>query len=320
MARPEGETVAVDGQAVILMDDGDDVLHRPASEEGIEFDDPTKDTVDDTTDAAPAAADDDAPAAAPAATGDALPPELLKKSPAELAKMYHDLHRAYGRQGSELGDLRTLADQHLRASLAAQTAEARRRAADTGQKPEAPKAIEDADFFASPKQAIERAIAEHPEVKRLRQENEGHRAAAVATRMQQSKDAFEKAHPDAGEVLADPEFREWVGKSQIRQKMLVAADRNYDFAAGNELFGTWKEIKAARKPAAAAAKTAASQTRTAAKQAAKVPTGGNAGSAKSTGEKIYRRADLIRLQINDPDRYEAMGAEIERAYREKRVR
>ena len=36
--------------------------------------------------------------------------------------------------------------------------------------------------------------------------------------------------------------------------------------------------------------------------------------------KILLRTDLIRLRQTDPDRYERLGPQIEKAYREKRVR
>lgn len=323
MSKAQAEAIDISsGSAAMLEDDTDGIGYHVEATGDEEFADPTKDSVGDTTDAATEGDEQVEETAAPAATADEdIPAELLKKSPAELAKMYRDLHKVVGRQGKELGDLRTLADNHIRATLAAQTAEAQRRArAEQTVKTDAPKPLDDADFFANPKGAIERAIAEHPEVQRLRAAEQEVKATQVAQRMAENKKAFEAAHPDAGEILQNPEFRAWIAESKIRQNMLLAADRNYDFAAGNELFGTWKRIAAAAKPAQAAAAKATTQKQVAARQAAKVPTGGNAGGAKATGEKIYRRADLIRLQINDPERYEAMGAEIERAYREKRVR
>ena len=322
MAKVQGEVIDISSGSAAMLEDDTDGIGRHVEQTGDDqFADPTKDSVDDTTaDAGETTQDEPAQDEPAQDAGDEIPAELLKKSPAELARMYRDLHKVVGRQGKELGDLRTLADNHIRATLAAQTAEAQRRAAAQKPTEPAPKPLDDADFFASPKTALERAIADHPEIKRLRAAEQEVRAAQVASRMAENKKAFEAAHPDAATILQDPGFREWIGESKIRQQMLVAADRNYDFAAGNELFSTWKRIAAAAKPAQQAAQKATAQKQVAARQAAKVPTGGNAGSAKSTGEKVYRRADLIRLQLNDPDRYEAMGAEIERAYREGRVR
>lgn len=315
--RKEEPSVEVEG-ATILEDSAD----MPQAEEGVEYTDPAADSVGDTT------AEDDTPETterdretrpAPSADDD-VPTHLKGKSAEEIAREYTLLHRRLGEQGRELGELRRLADEHLRLSIE----EKRQRAAERQPKQDPVKPVEDKDFFENPKAAIERAIEQHPEVQRLRRTEQEAKAEIVAQKMQRAKEAFERAHPDAGTILADPNFRQWIQGSQVRQRLLLAADRNYDFAAGHEIFSTWKELQGARAPKVEADKAAANAKRTAAKSAAKVPTGGNAAPAKSSGNsaegKIYRRADLIKLQMNDPDRYEAMGAEIEKAYREGRVR
>jgi hypothetical protein len=51
-------------------------------------------------------------------------------------------------------------------------------------------------------------------------------------------------------------------------------------------------------------------------KAATVDTGGTGESSK----RVYRRADLIRLRMSDPDRYEALEPEIRQAYADGRVR
>jgi hypothetical protein len=51
-------------------------------------------------------------------------------------------------------------------------------------------------------------------------------------------------------------------------------------------------------------------------KAAQVDTGGSGESSK----RVYRRADLIRLKMNDPARYEALNDEILSAYAEGRVK
>jgi hypothetical protein len=44
------------------------------------------------------------------------------------------------------------------------------------------------------------------------------------------------------------------------------------------------------------------------------------GATGETSKKIYRRQDLIRLQLTDPDRYMALQDDIMAAYNENRVR
>jgi hypothetical protein len=51
-------------------------------------------------------------------------------------------------------------------------------------------------------------------------------------------------------------------------------------------------------------------------KAAAVDVGGSGESSK----KVYRRADLIRLKMTDPSRYEALQPEIMAAYAENRVK
>jgi hypothetical protein len=51
-------------------------------------------------------------------------------------------------------------------------------------------------------------------------------------------------------------------------------------------------------------------------KAAAVDTGGAGESSK----KIYRRADLIRLKMTDPNRYDALSDEIMQAYSDGRVK
>ena len=51
-------------------------------------------------------------------------------------------------------------------------------------------------------------------------------------------------------------------------------------------------------------------------KAAQVDVGGSGESSK----RVYRRADLIRLKMTDPQRYETLSDEIMQAYSEGRVR
>jgi len=99
--------------------------------------------------------------------------------------------------------------------------------------------------------------------------------------------------------------------------LFTKADAEFDFNSADELLSTYKAIKAVqsneKQVQAAATQAKAQET---ALRAAAVDTGG-------TGEvsrKIYRRADLIKLKMTDPDRYMALQDEILAAYAEGRVR
>lgn len=272
---------------------------------------------------------------------DDLPPEFKGKSKKEIAKMYQDAHKVIGRQGSELGELRQKADFAIKASL-----EALRGRKVEESKPATPAApaapADESEFFAKPFDAVSKAIENHPVIKEIR-ETMGRAAAEQATsRAASATERFQRAHPDAPDILRDPGFREWVAASPVRRALLQRAHQAYDFDAGDEVFSTWKALRGVRQQATPDAGTgkqsaaatpadvsAAAATLAAARKAkqdaqakaAAVPTGGASGAGKpSAGKKIFRRADVIRLMETDPDRYEALADEIAQAYAENRVR
>lgn len=246
---------------------------------------------------------------------DELPEEYKGKTPAQIAKMHKDAQALIGRQGTELGELRRTADTYIKAHLKAQ-------APKPEPKPEVKKP-DAVDFFTNPEEAIARAVAEHPLVKELQGAKKETEAREVRRHMETASTKFNAAHPDASEIMADEEFQTWVVKSPVRKELLLRAHQRYDFAAADDLFSTWKELKAVRNPAPTPEVKKPAPKPAAGKEAARVPTGGNAAprAPQGSGEgKIYRRADVIKLMQTDPERYALMGEEITRAYTEGRVR
>lgn len=265
------------------------------------------------------------PAADTATADDDLPADLKGKSPKEIAKMYRDAQQLIGRQGSELGDLRRRADLAIEASLRATAAAKPAAKADAAAEPQ----IDETDFFSKPKETIAKMIANHPLIQEIKQ-TLGQAAADQQTqRATAATERFNQAHPDAATILADPEFRQWVQASTVRAELLHRAHTRFDFAAGDEVFSTYKALKGLNKAAVAdtAAEAAAGEAaRTLAKRKqalrdAGVPSGAQAGAGKpSQTKKIYRRADVLKLMEEDPDRYDALAPEISQAYAEGRVR
>ena len=246
---------------------------------------------------------------------DEVPADLKEKTPAQLAKMYKEAQSVIGRQGTELGELRRTADTYIKAHMKATTPKPAQPAPE--------KEPDDVDFFTDPTAAIERAIARHPALKKLEGATRTFAEREVQRHRQGNAAKFSAKHPDAGEILAEEGFREWVGQSPIRQALLLRAHQQYDFTAGDEVFSTWKALKAAKTPAepevTPEVKPVAKVAVT--KPVARVPSGGNASPRGKGGEgKIYRRADIIKLMQEDRPRYEAMSEELELAYKEKRVR
>lgn len=226
-------------------------------------------------------------------TEDDLPEKYKGKSAKEIARMHQEAEKALGRQGSEVGELRRLVDDFVRSQTIKQQ--------------QAPTPEEDIDFFADPQKAIEQAIAKHPKVKEAEVVAQSLRKAEAVARLKAE-------HPDFMDVVSNTEFQEWVGKSKVRQELLVRADQRYDADAAAELIGSFKERKQIVQQTVQAEKSVRSQ---AVKQAS---TGAAKGSGESSSKKIYRRADIIELMQRDPARYQALQPEIMRAYAEKRVR
>ena len=232
-----------------------------------------------------------------------LPEKYRGKTAAEIARMHAEAEKLISRQGQEVSEVRKLADQLIQQNL--------RTATQQPQPAKVEPELDDVDFFADPKSAVARAVANHPAV-RFANDAVIKQGRAEALRNLVSK------HPDYKELVADPDYQEWVSKSKVRQQLFQSADRNYDFDAADELFTTYKELKQRREETQT---NQVEEVRTAqdkALRAAGNPAVG--GSSEPTGKKIYRRADLINLMMRDPARYDSLQPEIMAAYAEGRVR
>lgn len=228
---------------------------------------------------------------------DDLPDKYKGKSAKEIARMHMEAEKALGRQGSEVGELRRLVDDFIKSQAVAKT--------NQQQAPEDD--IDEVDFFADPKAAINKAIEKHPRIKQAEELTTNMKRAEAMAKLKAD-------HPDFQQVVSDPSFAEWVGKSKVRQELYVRADQAFDFDAANELLSTWKE----RQNVVAQTKAVEQVER---KQAVKAASTGTAkGSAEGKSNKIYRRSDIIDLMVRDPERYAALSDEIMAAYASGRVK
>ena len=227
---------------------------------------------------------------------DDLPEKYRGKTAAEIAKMHQEAEKALGRQGGEVGELRKIVDDFVKAQLEAKTAPEQHSEPD-----------EEVDWYLDPEKAVEKAIANHPKLKE---------AEAYTSEIKRSKalDELGRLHPDYGQVLQDSKFIEWVQGSRVRQQLLAQADKNYDIEAADELLSSWKSRSNATQAAVSQEKTERK------KQLKSASTGSVSGSGEAPSRKIYRRADIIKLMQTDPDRYMQMADEIAAAYAEKRVK
>lgn len=224
-----------------------------------------------------------------------LPEKYKGKSAAELVRMHQEAEKALGRKGSEVGELRKVVDSYIQTNMS-----------ESQVAPQEPADETTVDWFDDPDKALEQRIANDPRLKAFEEQTEQSRRAANMA-------ALESKHPDFKDVISDNEFAEWVMKSKIRTKLFVEADQKYDTDAADELLTTFKERKSMASQTVQADKTSR-------KDAAKAAsTGGTSGSSTPKGTKKYRRADIIKLMTEDPERYQALQPEILKAYAEKRV-
>ena len=223
-----------------------------------------------------------------------IPDKYRGKSAEELVQMHQEAEKLLGRQSSEVGELRKVVDTYIQTQL-------------TQDQQEAPQQVEEVDWFTDPDKAVDRAIQNHPKIKEAEELTKQYKASTAMSELQ-------RKHPDMQSILQDTNFAEWIKASNIRTRLFVAADQQYDHEAADELFSLWKERQSI-------VQQTASVEQQARKQAVKAASTGNVrGSTESAPKKIYRRADIINLMRTDPDRYAALQPEIMKAYEEKRVR
>lgn len=232
-----------------------------------------------------------------------LPEKYKGKSAIEIAKMHQEAEKLIGRQANEVHEVRSLADQLLKQQLEANK--------KVKQEP-IEESLEE-DFFADPKQAVNRQVEKHPAVVEARQ-------AALEMKKMKTAQQLAAKHPDFGTIAADVGFQDWVKASAIRLNLFAKADADYDFEAADELLSTYKEIKQIKAQQVVQQTAQSNQIEAEAQKTAMKAATVDVGGTGETSRKVYRRADLIKLKMTDPARYEAMSDEIMAAYAEGRVK
>jgi hypothetical protein len=222
-----------------------------------------------------------------------LPEKYRAKSLEEVVRMHQEAEKLIGKQAQEVGEVRKLADELLKQNLSAKQQRIQE------EEPEV-------DFFENPQKAVQATIDKHPDVLAARQAGQEFKRMQIQQKLAQD-------HPDYSQVVNDPEFQSWVKSSPVRVGIYAKADAEFDYDSANELLSTFKQLRSVKAQQSEQASTA---TRTKSMKAAQVDVGGSGESSK----RVYRRADLIRLKMTDPARYETLSDEIMQAYSEGRVR
>lgn len=264
--------------------------------------------------------------------GDDVPEKYRGKTATELLSIVRDQESHIGKQGQELGDLRTrngtlegLVDKSLAL-----------RSPDQGRPApiEDETSLSDDDFLTDPRDATARTV---------RQETAGDRDRLARLEASETARQFGVAHPTAGADINDPAFIEFVSKSQVRVGLAQKAFgqgtevHQIDFNSANELWSLYEDynsfkpatteetvtLAAVEEPNTDAAPAAAPAAEDNAPAAPDLVTGNSsdAGGKSNANKPIYSQAKLNRMMLDKPDLYWAADtqAKLDAAYAEGRV-
>lgn len=224
---------------------------------------------------------------------DELPEKYRGKQLTDIVRMHQEAEKALGRQSSEVGELRKVVDEFIHTQTQLVT------------KNKAP--VEEVDYYTDPQSAINKTIEAHPLVAELRRNT-------VNSRQSAAQAEIVRRHPDVETVLGDPKFIEWITASPVRKSLLAKAHSDLDVDSADELFALYKERKNLLSQAVSSEQTARKET------SRRAATGGSAVAGEDMGSgKRLRRADIINLMRDDPERYATLAPEIRKAYAENRV-
>ena len=222
-----------------------------------------------------------------------LPEKYRDKSLDDIVRMHQEAEKLIGKQAQEVGEVRKLADELIRQNLGSKQQQIKQ------DEPEI-------DFFDDPKKAVQRTVDSHPDILAARQ-------ATLEMKRSQIQQKLANEHPDFGDIAKDQDFANWVKSSPVRIELFKRADAEFDYDSANELLSTFKQLRGVKKQQN---ESSGEATRKQNLKAVGVDVGGSGESSR----KVYRRADLIRLKMQDPNRYDELSDEIMAAFQEGRVR
>lgn len=247
--------------------------------------------------------------AAPATTD--VPEKFRGKSVKDVVEMYQNLESRLGVMANDLGVQRQLTDRILdlkRSDDLRKNTPAAERAK--------PVPVTANDLLDRPQETLERVV--EAANSRVTEDVNARLARMEASLAQQT---FTARHPDFQTVVAKPDFVSWVQASPIRLRAAAAANQG-NWQIADELL---TEFKGGKQVTTEPTEGKQPSADLAGARKAALETSGSAGTTdgkSSGGKKTYRRADLMRLRINDPEAYydESFQNEILQAHAEGRVK
>jgi len=237
-----------------------------------------------------------------------IPEKYRGKSMEDIIEMHRNAESELGRRGNELGQYKKLTDELLDLKRREDLTKGGASADEIEDEP-LPE-ISSSDLLENPTESISKLLSakeKSSETKRQRKEAEEKRL--------ESETKFAQAYPNAEEIVQDPKFVEWVQGSTARSLLGYQASQG-DLTAGAALLDEWSAATSepAEEPKKDDPISDARKASTESKAASSTPDAPNG--------KVYRRTDLIRLKLQDPEAYadEGFQREIMRAYAEGRVK
>lgn len=229
-----------------------------------------------------------------------VPDKFAGKSTEEIINSYQNLEKEMGRKSQEVGELRKLSDSFLQAEVSRNSHNPQENSSDMYEE-------QTDDFYDDPNKAVNQAIENHPKFREFQQFQQQQVQNAAKVQLEQT-------HPDFGDVVKDTKFQSWVKESPIRMQMFQAAD-SYNFDAANELLTNWKDRSMVSKTQEVNQQQVEDR-----ESQLKAATTESRSASGSTSGKSFKRADLIRMKMEDPSKYESLQDEIYAAYAEGRVK
>lgn len=242
---------------------------------------------------------------------DGVPDKFKGKSVKDILDSYANLESRNGHMANELGTQRQLTDRLLDLKRDGDLSKNGAQQAPVRQKLE----VTAADILDKPAETLDRVIAQR----------EQDFTRVVDQRLQRlemnnAENAFKQRHSDFQDVVTGQKFGDWVRSSPIRLRAAAAANQG-NWQIADELLTEFKGSS----QSADGATTSTSTTRTADLDGARKATLDSSGGRSSDGAQktqvTYKRTDLMRLRIEDPEAYydEAFQDLILKAHAEKRV-
>lgn len=160
--------------------------------------------------------------------GNELPERFRDKSPAEIARSYEELEKAFSRQGNDLGELRRTVDQFMALQSEANSQE------ETSEKAE-PISID--DLYDDTDNSIRRVVREEAG-SRLEQLEQ----ALAEERFNARLESLDSKYEGWREVAESPQFVEWVNSAPYRARIAAEARESMDVDAAETLLSMYYDL------------------------------------------------------------------------------